>query len=52
VRKRTFSLPDDLDIALRRRAVDDGVRFSDAVIAAVRMYLQMESKKETKKREK
>jgi hypothetical protein len=51
VRKRTFSLPDDLDIALRRRAVDDGVRFSDAVVAAVRMYLQME-KKETKKREK
>jgi hypothetical protein len=50
VRKRTFSLPEDLDIALRRRAVDDGVRFSDAVVSAVRMYL--ESKKETKKREK
>lgn len=39
MKKRSLSFPDDIDLALRRRAIDDGVRFSDLVTAAVRMYL-------------
>ena len=48
MKKRSFSIPDDLDLALKRRAVDDGVRFSDVVIAAVRMYLQQPQKEKKK----
>lgn len=48
MRKRTFSFPDDLDLALRRRAVDDDTRFTDVVIAAVRMYLAQDKSKKDK----
>jgi hypothetical protein len=30
---RTFSIPDNIDIALKKRAVDDGVRFSSVVVS-------------------
>jgi hypothetical protein len=47
MRKRTFSIPDDVDIALKKRAADDNVRFSDVAIAAFRQYLGL---KETRSR--
>ncbi len=38
MRKRSFSIPDEIDIALKKRA-DDNTRFSDVVIFALRQYL-------------
>ena len=38
------SLPEDVDIALKKRAADDGVRFSDVVITALRKYLELKEK--------
>ena len=35
----TFSLPDELNIALRKRAIDDNVRFSDVTEVALYEYL-------------
>ena len=50
MRKRTFSIPDDIDLAIRRIAIDDNKRFSDVVGAALKMYVNMRSssKKEVK----
>lgn len=39
MRKRSFSIPDETNIALKKRAADDNMRFSDVVIAALRQYL-------------
>ncbi|MGB6532525.1 MAG: hypothetical protein WBF33_30870 [Candidatus Nitrosopolaris sp.] len=44
MRKRAFSLPDELDIALKKRAADDGVRFSDVVVSALQEYLGLKPK--------
>jgi hypothetical protein len=44
MRKRTFSIPDDIDVALKKRAVDDNVRYSDVVVTALKMYLGIKDK--------
>ena len=49
MRKRTFSVPDDIDIALKKRAADDNVRFSDVAVAAFRQYLGLPKLKEREK---
>jgi len=49
-RKRTFSLPNDLDLALRRRAIDDGKEFSQVVKAALYQYLGIKPEREEIKR--
>lgn len=43
MRKRSFSIPDEIDIALKKRAADDNMRFSNVVIAALRQYLNLNS---------
>jgi hypothetical protein len=48
MRKRTFSLPDELDIALKKRAADDNMRFSEVVTTALRQYLGLKDLKKVK----
>lgn len=50
VRKRTFSIPDEIDIALKKRAVDDNTRFSTVVEMALREYLGFDKKKKESKK--
>jgi len=48
--KRTYYFSEDLDMALKLRAVKDRVGYSDVVIAALEQYLGV--KKSTKKKKK
>jgi hypothetical protein len=48
MRKRTFSLPDEVDVALKKRAADDDIRFSKVVETALREYLGLKNKTKEK----
>ena len=48
-RKRTFSLPNDLDLALRRRAIDENKEFSQIVEAALNQYLGIKPEQEVER---
>ena len=50
LRKRTFSIPDEIDIALKKRAVDDNTRFSTVVEMALREYLGLDKRKKENKK--
>jgi hypothetical protein len=43
-RIRTFHIEEDLDVALKKRAAEENVRFSDIVEAALREYLAKKKK--------
>jgi ribbon-helix-helix CopG family protein len=43
-RVRTFHIDEDLDVALKKRAAEDNVRFSDIVEAALKEYLAKKRK--------
>jgi hypothetical protein len=45
VRKRTFSIPDEIDVVLKKRAIDDNVRYSDVVVTALKKYLGIKGDK-------
>jgi hypothetical protein len=44
MRKRTFSIPDEIDVALKKRAADDNVRYSAVVVTALKAYLGIKDK--------
>ena len=47
--KRTYYFSEDLDMALKLRAVKDRVGYSDIVIAALEQYLGVKKSKTKKK---
>jgi hypothetical protein len=47
--KRTYYLNEDLDMALKLRAVKDRVGYSDVVIAALQQYLGVKSSSKKKR---
>ena len=48
--KRTYYLNEDLDMALKLRAVKDRMGYSDVVIAALELYLGVKKSSSKKKR--
>jgi hypothetical protein len=51
-RKRTFSLPKKLDLAVRRRAIDEDKQFSEIVETALYQYMDMKPEQEEVKAKK